>query len=303
VSVSPERWLLQSIASGELDVHLPAIARAIDARQHLLHTMDSIDALAQLVVDDRVRINQHARPRYLQGLHATMIDVDTVTATVSLERPIYVMTNSLSSQRPSSLGALTQQPHANPTAEYDAAVLGPRWWIVALGSMIVCLVALGTTTGSAAASVPRCTAAHLKAWAGPVQGNLGTDLAEFAFINTSSKKCSLIGYPKVQMLNGAGQQIATTDRDSPVSAFPDITRKLVVLAKGKRAYFGVFYPDHTGSGTMVCPPAATLELTPPGSTQAVTLRGSGAAITPYAGSDAALGCGLVQPTLVSAKGL
>jgi len=157
--------------------------------------------------------------------------------------------------------------------------------------------------GSAAASVPRCTAAHLKAWAGLLQGNLGTDLAEFAFINTSSKECSLIGYPKLQMVSRTGQQIKTTDRDSPPSAFPEITRRLVVLAKGERAYFGVFYPDHTGSGTRVCPTAATLELTPPGSTQAVVLRGSGAAITPYAGSDTALGCGLVQPTLVSAKSL
>jgi hypothetical protein len=88
MSVTPERWLLQSIASGELDVHLPAIARAIDARRHLLHTMDSIDALAELVVGDVVRINQHARPRYLQGLRATIIDVDAMTATISLERPI-----------------------------------------------------------------------------------------------------------------------------------------------------------------------------------------------------------------------
>jgi hypothetical protein len=88
MSVSAERWLLQSIASGELDVHLPALARAIDARRHLLHTMDSIDALAELVVGDRVRINQYARPRYLQGLRATIIEVDAVSATVSLDRPI-----------------------------------------------------------------------------------------------------------------------------------------------------------------------------------------------------------------------
>ena len=88
MSISPEHWLLQSIAAGKLDMHLPALARAIDARQHLLHTMDSIDALAELVVGDRVRINQHARPRYLQGLHATVVDVDAMTATVTLERPI-----------------------------------------------------------------------------------------------------------------------------------------------------------------------------------------------------------------------
>jgi len=50
--------------------------------------MDSIDALAELVVGDRVRINHYARPRYLQGLCATIIDVDAVTATISLERPV-----------------------------------------------------------------------------------------------------------------------------------------------------------------------------------------------------------------------
>jgi hypothetical protein len=70
-------------------MHLPAIARAIDARLHLLHTMESLDALAELVVGDHVRINHHhARPRYLQGLHATVVDVDAQTATISLQRPI-----------------------------------------------------------------------------------------------------------------------------------------------------------------------------------------------------------------------
>ena len=86
--VPSERLLLESIASGELDVHLSAIVRAIDARLHLLHTMESIDALAELVVGDHVRINHHARPRYLQGLRATVIDVDAQAATISLERPI-----------------------------------------------------------------------------------------------------------------------------------------------------------------------------------------------------------------------
>jgi len=50
--------------------------------------MDSIDALAELVVGDCVRINQYARPRYLRGLRATIIELTSVTATVSLDRPI-----------------------------------------------------------------------------------------------------------------------------------------------------------------------------------------------------------------------
>jgi hypothetical protein len=40
--------LLEAIAAGELDLHLPAIARAIAARLHLLHTTRSIHALAEL---------------------------------------------------------------------------------------------------------------------------------------------------------------------------------------------------------------------------------------------------------------
>jgi hypothetical protein len=53
------------VASGELDVDLPALARAIDARLHLLHIMIRSKPLAELVVGDCVRINQYARPRYL----------------------------------------------------------------------------------------------------------------------------------------------------------------------------------------------------------------------------------------------
>jgi hypothetical protein len=60
MSISPERWLLQSIASGELDVHLPAIARAIDARQHLLHTnsrrRDTRGCRLLQVATDRMRV-------------------------------------------------------------------------------------------------------------------------------------------------------------------------------------------------------------------------------------------------------
>jgi hypothetical protein len=88
--VSPERSLLESIASGELDLHLPAIARAIDARLHLLHTMESRDAGGPPRGGGRGRPGGpgRARPRYLQGLHATVVDVDEQTATISLARPI-----------------------------------------------------------------------------------------------------------------------------------------------------------------------------------------------------------------------
>lgn len=86
--LAPERLLLDQIASGELDEHLVAIAEAVHARRELLHTVDSQKALAMLVVGDRVRINRHASPRYLQGIHGVVTELDGYAAVVSVNRPV-----------------------------------------------------------------------------------------------------------------------------------------------------------------------------------------------------------------------
>ena len=83
-----ERSLLHAIAGGELDDHLGALAAAIDARRHLLHTIESSHALATLCIGDRVRINDRISPRYLAGLVATVIEIDDHAATIRLELPI-----------------------------------------------------------------------------------------------------------------------------------------------------------------------------------------------------------------------
>jgi hypothetical protein len=106
--------LLEAIASGELDLHLLAIARAIDARIHLLHTMRSIDALAELVVGDLVRISHRARPRYLHGQRAMIVDVDAQAATIRFERLIGRFTSDNSGARHSPSTAST--PHAAENA-------------------------------------------------------------------------------------------------------------------------------------------------------------------------------------------
>lgn len=87
-SVAPARSLLDAIANGELDEHLTALADAIHARHHLLHTVRSATALGELCVGDEVRINHSVSPRYLHGLHGTVIDLDDERATVCLHRPV-----------------------------------------------------------------------------------------------------------------------------------------------------------------------------------------------------------------------
>jgi hypothetical protein len=87
-AVDPDRSLLDAIAAGELDDHLTALGDAVHARHHLLHTVRSATALAQLCVGDDVRINHTISPRYLHGLHGTIIDLDDERATVCLHRPV-----------------------------------------------------------------------------------------------------------------------------------------------------------------------------------------------------------------------
>ena len=83
-----ERSLLDAVAAGELDEHLDALAAAVSARQQLLHTVRSATRLMSLCEGDIVRINGRISPRYLAGLHATVLDVDHAAATVQLERPV-----------------------------------------------------------------------------------------------------------------------------------------------------------------------------------------------------------------------
>ncbi len=47
----------------------------------------SAKALATLNVGDRVRINDHASPRYLHGIQGSVVELDDHSATVCSHRP------------------------------------------------------------------------------------------------------------------------------------------------------------------------------------------------------------------------
>jgi hypothetical protein len=85
---TPERLLLDQIAAGELDPHLTAIGEAVHARYELLHTINSQKALAMLSIGDRVRINRHATPQYLHGVHGVITELDGHTAIVCVHRAV-----------------------------------------------------------------------------------------------------------------------------------------------------------------------------------------------------------------------
>jgi hypothetical protein len=151
---------------------------------------------------------------------------------------------------------------------------------------------------AAEARVRSCSASHLSTWAGPTTAGAGHILAEFAFVNRGSSRCSLTGNPRIQMLDANGHLIHTVDLKSFPGAL-GIRRKTVVLTKGRRAYFGVYYANKTGFGSLVCPTSAKLRLRLPGRQDSLVLSGPGAAIAPYGGGGSGQPCGAFEVTPVT----
>jgi hypothetical protein len=87
-AIEPERLLLDQIAAGKLDPHLVEISEAVRARHQLIQTISSQKALAMLSLGDRVRINHHANPRYLRGIHGVIVELDQHAAVVCVHRRI-----------------------------------------------------------------------------------------------------------------------------------------------------------------------------------------------------------------------
>jgi Protein of unknown function (DUF4232) len=174
-------------------------------------------------------------------------------------------------------------------------------WIGCSGAIAGAL-AVGVVTpavGSAKPAAPACTARQLGAWAGPTTGAAGYFLTELAFVNRGAHRCSLIGNPHLTMLDSHGRALRTIDHDSIPGAL-GIARKTVVLAHGRRAYFGVYYANKTGFGSLTCPTSAKLRLTLPGRHDRITLSGRGAHIAPYGGTSNSP-CGSIEVTPVTAK--
>jgi hypothetical protein len=122
-----------------------------------------------------------------------------------------------------------------------------------------------------------------------------------AFTNESTRQCSLVGYPKMRMLNASDRDIPTTERHYISASLPVI----LVVRPGQRAYFEVHFSDGAAfqgqPGYRRCPTSAKLRLTPPRHAQALTLSTKKAQITPYGAK--AGDCGLVFVSPIASSGL
>lgn len=157
---------------------------------------------------------------------------------------------------------------------------------------------------SQTASTGRCGVRELRVALAREGVAMGTIGADFALVNVGSRACWLDGYPRLQMLDGSGHDVATLDRRALTGPPGAGAAKAVMITPGAKAYFSVYFEDQTGFGYAVCPRAAALWIRAPGVPAAMILRGPRARIQPYGGSTIKqLRCGELWVGPVSAKAL
>lgn len=103
---------------------------------------------------------------------------------------------------------------------------------------------------------------------GVAAGNVGV---EVVLRNTSTKSCSLEGYPGLQLLNASSSTLPTTVSRLPSQLFGTVSPHLVGLTPGQSASFDIGYGDNpTGNPPppyqQACPTATQLSIIPPGDT-------------------------------------
>jgi hypothetical protein len=99
--------VVAAIIDGHFDHDLPAIVEAINDRRRLIDTDQTRQALQRLRTGARVRIDNHVKPQYLQGLTGTIHQIDGTAVTVCLDTPVGRFTDGHISCSPRVLHPLT----------------------------------------------------------------------------------------------------------------------------------------------------------------------------------------------------
>ena len=103
-------------------------------------------------------------------------------------------------------------------------------------------------TPASQTQTPACSGDRLKVTEADGDADMGGKrYANFVFTNTSSKPCSLSGFPKFALLDKAGKVLSAVgvkyDNDFPGGDTEENGKTTVMLETGKTAWFQVFYND------------------------------------------------------------
>ncbi len=150
-----------------------------------------------------------------------------------------------------------------------------------------------TPTASVAPATLTCLSNQLSIKLGSESGAMGTvGVSGMVFKNVSATACTLMGYPKIQMLDAMGKSIPTFVTNVPDLMGLATSATLIAVNPGQSAIFNLMYEAGTGYGNSVCPTSTSVLFTPPGSTTALSLPWK---IQPFGGATIAkLHCGEIR---------
>jgi hypothetical protein len=136
---------------------------------------------------------------------------------------------------------------------------------------------VGFVTEAGSAATAPCRGADLSARHVTDDAAMGGhNLIDYAFKNDSATPCTLMGYPRFELLDKSGKVRphgrATNSRELPGDEAKQ-PPQLVTIEPGKEAGFRVYY-NSGGAGYIgkPCPVVRKVRITPPGTTRRFVLR-------------------------------
>ena len=122
------------------------------------------------------------------------------------------------------------------------------------------------TAPTTSTTVPGCTGANYTLSVLGTEGAAGTNELTLGLRNTSSATCRLTGYPGIQFLDSAGDNLLTKDVRGDGESFTDFLPTTVSVASGATVYVNLGYSDVPVGNETTCPPVSTLQVIPPDTT-------------------------------------
>ena len=158
-------------------------------------------------------------------------------------------------------------------------------------------IPLPTPTAKVTPTTSSCRTSQLSIVLGTESAAMGARaVAGMGFKNISSTACTLMGYPKIQMVDSIGKSIPTFVNEVPALMGIKSAVNLISVNPGQTAIFNLMYESGTGYANAICPTSSSVEFTAPGTSQILALPWK---IQPYGGATiAALNCGEIRTSPV-----
>jgi len=159
----------------------------------------------------------------------------------------------------------------------------------AVALILVLLLGGGTVTAHKPSSpTSTCQSRQLSLRHGFAGVAAGSVVVTALFTNTSASRCTLEGYPTLQLLSAAGTRLKTLIHRGASVVVKPARARLLTLAPGHHASFFVGFADATGYGLDKCPASARVAVVPPNDQAPITIAWR---LQPYGGSTEHLRCG------------